>query len=81
MFSGWAFLVLAGLSVLHLLNFEYFFLLCLVGFTIIVLAIGPYTVRPAWKFRASLAVLAGAVVFAAIVAVEVLDIVGIHLFS
>ena len=80
-FAAWALLALTALTIFHLLSYEYFFVLCLIGFPIIVLALGPYTVKPAWRSRANLVVLIGAIAFAALVVIEVLAIVGIRLFS
>ena len=80
-FAAWALLALTALTLFHMLSYEYFFILCLIGFPIIVLAIGPYTVKPAWRSRANLVVFLGAIAFAALMVVEMLDIVGIRLFS
>ncbi len=80
-FAAWALLALTALMLFHLLSYEYFFFLCLIGFPIIVLAIGPYTVKPAWRSRANFIVLLGAFAFAALVVIEVLSIVGIRVFS
>jgi hypothetical protein len=80
-FAAWALLALTALTVLHLLSYEYFFVLCLIGFPIIVLATGPYTVKPYWRSRANLVVMAGAFIFAALMVFEVLGIVGIRIFS
>ena len=80
-FAAWALLALTVLTIFHLLSYEYYFLLCLIGFPIAVLVIGPHTVKPAWRSRANLVVLIGAIAFAALVVIEVLDIVGIRLFS
>jgi hypothetical protein len=80
-FAAWVLLSLTALTLFHMLSYEYFFILCLIGFPIIVLAIGPYTVKPAWRSRANIVVIVGAFAFAALVVVEMLDIVGIRLFS
>ncbi len=80
-FAAWALLALTALTLFHMLSYEYFFILCLIGFPIIVMAIGPYTVKPAWRSRANIVVVLGAIAFAALMVVEMLDIVGIRLFS
>jgi hypothetical protein len=80
-FAAWALLALTALTLFHQLSYEYFFILCLIGFPIIVLAIGPYTVKPAWRSRANLVVMLGAFAFAVLVVVEVLAIVGIRILS
>jgi hypothetical protein len=80
-FAAWALLALTALTVFHLLSYEYFFILCLIGFPIIALAIGPYTVKPAWRTRVNLVVMLGMFAFAALVVIEVLGIVGIRIFS
>jgi hypothetical protein len=76
-FAAWALLALTALTLFHMLSYEYFFILCLIGFPIIVLVIGPYTVKPAWRSRANLVIMTGAIAFAALVVIEVLGIVGI----
>ncbi len=80
-FAAWVLLSLTALTLFHMLSYEYFFILCLIGFPVIVLAIGPYTVKPAWRSRANIVVVLGAIAFAALMVVEMLDIVGIRLFS
>ena len=42
-FGGWALLILTILILLNSLDFEYFFVLCLIGFLIIVELSGPFT--------------------------------------
>ncbi len=80
-FAAWALLALTALTLFHQLSYEYFFILCLIGFPIIVMVIGPYTVKPAWRSRANFVVMLGAITFAAFVVVEMLNIVGVRLFS
>ncbi len=78
-FSGWVFLVLALLLLFASLSLEYFFVLCLIGFLIIIELSGPYTVRPGWRRRVNIFILAGTIIFAIIVALKVLTILGIEL--
>lgn len=79
--GAWMLLALTLLTLLHMLSYEYYFVLCLAGFTVIVLSNGPFTVKPAWRARVNIALAMGALAFAALVAIGVLDIVGIRLFS
>jgi hypothetical protein len=76
-FSGWVLLVLSLLLLFNSLSFEYFFVLCLIGFLIIVELSGPYTVRPKWRSWVNVFILIGTVIFALIVVQKVLAIVGI----
>lgn len=79
--GAWMLLALTLLTLLHMLSYEYYFVLCLAGFTLIVLSTGPFTVKPAWRSRVNVVLILGALAFAAIVVKEVLDIVGMRLFS
>jgi hypothetical protein len=76
-FGGWVCLVLALLLLFNSLSYEYFFVLCLIGFLIIVELSGPYTVRPKWRWWVNVFIVIGTAIFAIIVAQKVLDIVGI----
>jgi hypothetical protein len=76
-FGGWVLLVLALLLLFNSLSYEYFFVLCLIGFLIIVELSGPYTVRPKWRLWVNIFILIGTLIFAIIVGQKVLDIVGI----
>ncbi len=70
---AWAFLVLAVLTFFPAQGkaaeniFLYFFAACLLGFFAIVELSGPFTVRPQWKARASLAVMIGFLLFGLLV--------------
>ena len=77
-FCGWVLLVLSLLLLFNSLSSEYFFVLCLIGFLIIVELSGPYTVRPRWRSWVNVFILIGTVVFAFIVAKKVLNIIGIY---
>ncbi len=79
-FGAWAFLALAVLAVIGSLDFEYFFVLCLIGFLVIVELSGPFASRPRWRSRLYAVILLGVVVFALIVVNKVLGIIGIRLF-
>ena len=79
-FGAWMFLVLALLTLFQSLSPEYFFVLCLIGFLIIVELSGPFTVRPAWRGRVNVVIIIGVLIFALIVAEKVLGILGMKLF-
>jgi hypothetical protein len=79
-FGAWAFLALAVLAVSTSLSFEYFFVLCLIGFLVIVELSGPFASRPRWRSRVNLVILIGVLVFSLVVAIKVIDILGITLF-
>lgn len=61
--SVWALSVLAAMVLFHSLNFEYFFVLCLIGFLVLLGLGGPFTTRPRWRRRADLALVAATIVF------------------
>jgi len=79
-FGAWVFAVLALLTLFQSLDPEYFFVLCLIGFLIIVELSGPFTVRPEWRKRVNVAIVVGVFIFGLIVANKVLNILGIRLF-
>lgn len=79
-FGAWMFAVLALLTLFQSLDAEYFFVLCLIGFLIIVELSGPFTVRPEWRKRVNLAIVIGVLVFSLIVINKVLDILGMKIF-
>lgn len=79
-FGAWALAALVLLTLLRSLNYEYFFILCLIGFVIIALMAGPFTVRPKWRSRVNLAIILGALAFCAIILKEALDIIGLKVF-
>jgi hypothetical protein len=78
-FGGWIFTVLAILTIFQSLNYEYFFVLCLIGFLIIVELSGPFTTKPRWRSRVNIAILIGVIIFSIIVINKVLEILDIHL--
>ncbi len=79
-FGAWMFAVLALLILFQSLSPEYFFVLCLIGFLIIVELSGPFTVRPKWRRRVNIVIIVGVLIFALVVAGKVLDILGMKLF-
>jgi len=78
-FGAWAFLALAVLAVFQSLSFEYFFVLCLIGFLVIVELSGPFASRPRWRSRVNTVILLGVILFSLVVVKKVLDILGIRL--
>lgn len=80
-FGGWLFLVLVLLLLFRSLSLEYFFVLGLIGFLIIVELSGPYTVRPKWRLWVNIFILLGTIIFAIIVAKKVLEIIGINVLG
>ncbi|BAI60948.1 conserved hypothetical protein [Methanocella paludicola SANAE] len=76
-FGGWIFVVLALLALFDSISYEYFFVLCLIGFLVIVELSGPFTVRPAWRSRVNIVIILGVIVFSFIVVEKVLAILGI----
>jgi hypothetical protein len=79
-FGAWALIALVLLTLLRSLNYEYFFILCLIGFIIIALLTGPFSVRPKWRSRVNLVIIMGALAFCAIIVKEALDIIGLRIF-
>jgi hypothetical protein len=78
-FGAWTFLALAVLAVFQSLSFEYFFVLCLIGFLVIVELSGPFASRPRWRSRVNVVILLGVIMFSLVVVKKVLDILGIGL--
>ncbi|HTY90202.1 MAG TPA: hypothetical protein VMC84_03415 [Methanocella sp.] len=76
-FGGWMFAVLALLALFGSISYEYFFVLCLIGFLVIVELSGPFTVRPAWRSRVNIVIILGVLVFSLIVIEKVLAILGV----
>jgi hypothetical protein len=74
--SIWIFTVLALLIFFKSLSFEFFFILCLIGFLIIIELSGHFLVKPKWRSRVNIIVVLGVIVFAVIVFARVLEIIG-----
>jgi hypothetical protein len=74
--SIWIFTVLALLIIFRSLSFEFFFILCLIGFLIIIELSGPFLVKPKWRSRVNIIVVLGVIVFAVIVFARVMEIIG-----
>ena len=78
-FGGWILVVLALLALFNSINYEYFFVLCLIGFLVIVELSGPFTVRPAWRSRVNIAIILGVILFTVIIVEKVLAILNISI--
>jgi hypothetical protein len=79
-FGGWAFFVLATLLIFNVLSLEFYFMLCLIGFLVIVQMSGPFISRPKWRSRVNWVIVASIFLFLVIVIGKVLDILQIRLF-
>ena len=78
-FCGWMLIVLTLLALFNSINFEYFFVLCLIGFLVIVELSGPFTVRPAWRTRVNIIIIIGVLIFSLIIIEKVLAILNISI--
>jgi hypothetical protein len=78
-FGGWVLVVLALLALFNSINYEYFFVLCLIGFLVIVELSGPFTVKPAWRSRVNIVIILGVVLFTLIIVEKVLAILNISI--
>lgn len=76
----WAFLSLTVLGLLGRLSIEYFFVLSLVGFLVILMLFGPFISRPGWRARASIVTLIGVLIFIVITLEKILTVLPIKLF-
>lgn len=74
-FSIWALVALSVLVLLKSLDYQYFFVLCLIGFLILVELSGPFMTKPAWKRRVNIIIAIGVVLFAFIVYSKVMEII------
>ena len=74
-FGTWALLIMALSGLLKMMDFEYFFVLCLIGFLIIVQITGPFYTRPKWRSRVNIVVVIGVLIFALIILQKVLNLV------
>lgn len=68
LFAGWTFTLLALLAVYKSIPYDLFFSLAFIGLLILIGLSGPFTVKPAWRSRIDLIIVAGAVIFLIIVA-------------
>lgn len=75
-FVGWVLVVLALLVLFQSLSAEYFFVLCLIGFLIIIELSGPFMTKPRWRSRVNIIIAIGVVIFAVIVFNKIMEIIG-----
>ena len=73
-FGAWCLLIMALSGLLKMMDFEYFFVLCLIGFLIIVQITGPFYTKPKWRLRFNIVVVIGVVIFALIILQKVLTL-------
>jgi hypothetical protein len=78
-FGGWVLVVLSLLALFNSINYEYFFVLCLIGFLVIVELSGPFTVKPAWRSRVNIVIALGVLIFTFIVIEKVFAILNISI--
>ncbi len=78
-FGGWVLVVLSLLALFNSINYEYFFVLCLIGFLVIVELSGPFTVKPAWRSRVNIVIILGVLLFTLIIVEKVLAILNISI--
>ncbi len=78
-FGAWVLVVLSLLALFNSINYEYFFVLCLIGFLVIVELSGPFTVKPAWRSRVNIVIILGVLLFALIVVEKVMAILNISI--
>lgn len=78
-FGGWVLVVLSLLALFNSINYEYFFVLCLIGFLVIVELSGPFTVKPAWRSRVNIVIVLGVLLFTLIIVEKVLAILKISI--
>jgi hypothetical protein len=71
-FGAWALAMLALLTLFNSLNYEYLFMLDLLGLLVIVQFISPYVMKPKWRSRLNIFLMAGMVAFAILIFNKVL---------
>lgn len=66
-FGAWAIAMLALLTIFNSLNYEYLFVLDLLGLLVIVQFLGPYIMKPKWRSRLNVFLMVGMAIFALII--------------
>lgn len=66
-FGAWAIAMLALLTIFNSLNYEYLFVLDLLGMLVIVQFLGPYIMKPKWRSRLNVFLMVGMAIFALII--------------
>jgi hypothetical protein len=69
-FGGWTFLSLALLVILDSLSFDYFFVVCLIGFLAIVGMSGRFASGLRWRSRVNAVILLGLIIFVLFIAMK-----------
>jgi len=78
-FSAWALMALALLALFNSLNYEYIFIIDLLGLLVITQLISPYTMRPKWRSRLDALLLTGTAIFIVLIADKAMDFLGFKL--
>ncbi|AFC99304.1 hypothetical protein Mtc_0539 [Methanocella conradii HZ254] len=74
-FSAWAILTLTLLTLFNSLNYEYLFVLDLLGLLVITQLLSPYTMKPKWRPRLDIFLMAGVAIFALLVSNKALQMI------
>lgn len=76
-FGAWAIAMLALLTIFNSLNYEYLFVLDLLGMLVIVQFLGPYIMKPKWRSRLNVFLMVGMAIFALIIFNKALHILSL----
>lgn len=76
-FGAWAIAMLALLTIFNSLNYEYLFVLDLLGMLVIVQFLGPYIMKPKWRSRLNVFLMAGVAIFALLIFNKTLHILSL----
>lgn len=76
-FGAWAIAMLALLTIFNSLNYEYLFVLDLLGLLVIVQFLGPYIMKPKWRSRLNVFLMAGVAIFALLIFNKTLHILSL----
>lgn len=71
-----SFIILVMLIVTKNLSYEYYFVLSLICFMVLIELSGPFSVKPQWKARANMIMIIGVLVFGIIVAKKLIELSG-----
>ncbi|WP_424358787.1 hypothetical protein [Methanocella sp. MCL-LM] len=69
-------IILALLVLFKSLNPEYFFVLSLISFLIIIELAGPFMTKPKWRSRVNIVIVVGVIIFGIMVYSKVMEIIG-----
>lgn len=73
--SVWIIVVLTVLVLLQSLSYEFFFILSLIGFLIIIELSGPFRIKPKWSSRVNIVLAIGVIIFAMMLFNSVMKII------